>query len=139
MATIENPIVVGGEVELQNIFNKANLGWTGYGSCPVVYTTTKDYSVLIALARNGNTGHMVLTNYCANYGSATVINQRTDDRIGHCVKQTHDRNHRCRKHESQAQNTICIIGNKVHGQNVIYIRSSVIHREKHKLIQFRPI
>ena len=69
----------GGSVKLQNIFNKTNLGWTNYGAAPVVYTTTKDYSVLIALARNGNGGHMVLTNYCESYGSAKVINMRTDD------------------------------------------------------------
>lgn len=71
--------MVGGGAELINIFNKANLGWTNYGAAPVVYTTDKDYSVLIALGRNGTGGHKVLTVYCESYGSAKVVNMRTDD------------------------------------------------------------
>ena len=70
--------LVGGLGELQTIFN-TTLSWTNYEQAPVVYTTTKDYSILISLAHNHNMGHQYLTNYCVNYGNATVINQVAAD------------------------------------------------------------
>ena len=86
---------------------------------------------------DGLTFHRVISGFMIQGGCP--VNQRSDNGICHCVKQTHHCDHGGREHQKQSEHTICIICDKIQGQNVIYIRCPVIHREQYELIQFGPV